>query len=63
MCPACLCGRSCAAGLEGIRAESPIIPARFARDDTTECSRSGMPTDFAISCCCAPCEGVGRVSR
>ena len=34
-----------------------------AGDDSTECPRSGMPTDFAISCCCAPCEGVGRISR
>src|SRR5258708_7242164 len=38
---------------------SPIILACLMHDDSTEWSRSGMPTDFAISCCCAPCEGVG----
>src|SRR5438445_4095991 len=38
---------------------SPIILTCWKHDDKAECSRSGMPTDFTISRCCAPCEGVG----
>jgi len=63
MYPACLCGRLKTAGPDGIRGRAlPSSRRAVMHDDGTECSRSGMPTDFAICRCVLLAKGW-RVSR